>query len=272
MPKKRTLTASESPLDGLGLSGGGSALARGLEILRKFQDHNNTLSVAELSSSLGLPRPTTARLVDTLVAHQFLREVPGTGYYQPAGSSFVIGQALLASKSIIHIAQPALQELTDRFGVHVVLGVRERLSMLCLDHCTSRDGSQFRYGAGALMPLASTALGRAWLWAQHGAAQADLIKQLRTHVIATTKNYIPGIYRAFQEMEEFGYCFSLGEWVPEIHAVAAPLALDDSSIYAVSCKATGTGFNEKRLHDDVGPALLGVISKIKDAAIRALPE
>lgn len=268
MAKKRKIANSNPPLSVHGMHDEASSLARGLEILRGFRPGENSLSIAEIASSLSLPRPTTARLVETLTAHQFLRSIPGTDSYQPDISCLVVGRALLASLSIIRIVRPTLQELADRFGLNVVLGVRERLDTLCLEHCVGNNTQRFRYGVGALAPLVSTALGRAWLWAQPGVVQGELIDQIRIHADEKTKRSLPGLYRAFQEMEELGYCFSFGEWSRDVHAVATPLILDGAVRYSISCKATGIEPQEQRFRTEVGPALLSAVATIKNAIVR----
>lgn len=245
-----------------------NSLHRGLEILRSFRFGENMLSLNEISLRLGVSRITTQRLVDTLVMHKFLRKAGDSDWYQPDVSCLVVGHALLTSSAIVRIARPIMQELASRFKVNIVLGLHERLAMLCLEHCTSQQTVRFPVTIGLSLPLTATALGRAWLWAQRGSVQGDLIQRIKSECGEDGARTIPGLYRAFHEMEEKGYCTSSGEWMRDISAVGTAIILNDGTTYAVSCKVSGLGSRKEMLGDEIGPALLETAAQIKDAAGR----
>lgn len=272
MARKRKLAVADTQMASPGMPAESGALARGLEVLRCFRHNEHTLGLPDVASRLGLSRATTLKLLETLAAHQFLRKARGAERYQPGVSCLVLGQALLSSQALLRIARPVLTDLADEFRLNVVLGTRERLDMLCLEHCVGRGAPRFRHGVGALLSLPATALGRAWLWAQPGGTQGELIEQIRVLADERAKRTIPGLYRAFQEMEEFGFCFSIGEWIRDVHAVATPLIVDGGALYSVSCKAIGVEPTQARLRNVIGPALLRAVAAIKDATSRSAVE
>lgn len=246
------------------------SLHRGLEILRSFRSDESLLSLSEISLRLGVPRATTRNLVDTLVTHKFLRRVADGDQYQPDVSCLVVGNALLASSAIVKVARPIMQTLASRFKVDVVLGVRERLDMLCLGHCASGKATRLPVSVGMLLPLTATALGRAWLWAQRGSVQGDLIQSTKSERGEEGARTIPGMYSAFQEMEEHGYCLSSGDWLRDISAIGTAIILNNGATYGLSCEVSGLGSKRELLREKIGPALLEAAAQIKDSAGRLL--
>jgi DNA-binding IclR family transcriptional regulator len=244
------------------------ALARGLEILRLFAPHLDTLSVAQIAVQLGLPRMTTSRLVETLVVHQFLHRIPGTDLYQPGVSCLVVGHALLASHPTLHVVRPILQSLATQLRVNVAMAAQERMEMLVVDYFASAEISSARTRIGTLAPVASTALGHAWLWAQPGSVQGQLVEQFKAYGDERTKRSIPGLYRAFKELEELGYCLLSGDGGRDAQSVASPLTISGTTQFAISCEITGNESQELRLRTEIGPALLKAISQINDAIAR----
>ena len=246
------------------------SLHRGLEIMRSFRPGESTLGCSEIALRMGLRRATTQRLLDTLVAHQLLRQIPGTERYQPDLACLVLGHAYLTSAMIVRLARPAMQSLCAQLGACVVLTMRERLHMLCLELCGQRNPAipYQMLSVGASLPMTSTAAGRAWLWAQSGAAQGEVIQRAKAEGGEEGARSIPGVYRAFQEMEERGYCVNVGEWLRDVTSVATAVTLQQGATYALSCEMAGVGSNTRPSVEKVGEALLATASLIRDAARR----
>jgi DNA-binding IclR family transcriptional regulator len=241
-----------------------NSLSRGLELLRVFRPFESALSVGEMSLRLGIPRATIQRLADTLVGHGFLRRILDSDRYQPDGACLVVGDAMLHSCSVARIARPILQELAFRHGVTVVLAVRERLRMLCLDCIAAPDRPLIpAVDVGMLLPLAATSVGRAWLWAQAGALQGELIQSLRVEGGDQGAKEIAGIYHAFQEMETQGYCLSAGSWLPDISSVGTAITVDNGACFGLSCKLTGPGSRKELLRGKIAASLLQAAGRIK---------
>lgn len=212
------------------------SLQRGLEALRCFQPGEDLLVTSELMRRLGLSRPTTGRLLDTLVAHGFLLRAPQGDAYGLHVSSFVVGQAVLSGSGLVRKARPVLQALADRFSVHALLCVGDRRELLVLAHMSGLAAQPWLLGAGGRLPVAETAVGRAWLWAQPPAVQSEYVALLRESVAgARAKLKVAAVWQAFHDIEEGGTCRSS---VPEsagAEMLAAPLVLRDGSTAAVAC-------------------------------------
>jgi len=244
------------------------SLNRGLEILRCFRPPEGALGLAEISTRLGIPRSTVQRLTETLVAHGFLRRLAGDRF-QPDSACLVVGHAMLASCSIARASRPILDELAARHDVHAVLGVRERLGMLCLVHATARKAAPIGFlGVGMLLPMTATALGRSWLWAQSGSLQGEIIQRTKVERGEHGARTIPGLYRSFQELEERGFCLASGEWLRDVFGVGTAVTLADGRSFGLACKVALPDSRKEQLGARLGAVLLDAAGRIRDAAVR----
>ena len=239
------------------------SLRRGLEILRCFRSGKKFLTLADIVDQTEIPRLTAQKLLKTLVAHRFLRHLSDLDRFEPDVSCFVVGHALRASLIILRVARALILELAEKFDIDVLLALREGAEMMIIEYCTTGEEPR-EFGVGTMLPLASSAAGRAWLWAQRPAAQAEFMERLRDEADDRNRRAIPGIYRAFQDLAERGYCVSFGEWTQEWNAIATPLVLDGGGdVFALACMSSRLGSKESYLRDTVAPALLEAAAGIR---------
>jgi DNA-binding IclR family transcriptional regulator len=242
------------------------SLQRGLEALRCFQSGEDLLATSELARRLGLPRPTTRRLLDTLAAHGFLLRAPQGDAFGLHVSSFVVGQAVLSGSVLVRKARPVLQALADRFSVHALLCVGDRRELLVLAHMSGLAAQPWLLGAGGRLPVAETAVGRAWLWAQPPAVQSEYVELLREGAAsAQARPKVAAVWQAFHDIEEGGACRS---GVPErggAEFLAAPMVMRDGSTAAVAC-ARAAAARQGRLDAECAAALREAAQAIRDQA------
>ncbi len=245
------------------------SLQRGLEILRSFRNGEKSLRLADVLERTKIPRLSAQKLLNTLTAHHFLRYLPELDRYEPDVSCFVLGHALRASLPILRVARPVMQALAEKLGVDVFLALREGMEMMIIEYCSTRAEAA-EIGVGHLVPLAQTAAGRAWLWAQKPAIQGEYIERIRAEADANALNAIPGIYRAFQDLAERGYCLSLGEWLQDRHAIASPLITGGGrEVLALAAIAADQNLKDPLFRDSVAAALVDAAARIKNEMPRA---
>jgi IclR family transcriptional regulator, positive regulator for flagellar biogenesis len=237
------------------------SLQRGLEILRLFRAGEKSLRLSDIVDRTGIPRLSAQKLLNTLAAQHFLRHLPDLDRYEPDVACFVIGHALRASLPILRIARPIMQALAEQLGADVFLAAREDMEMMILEYSSALAGTT-EFGVGSLLPIAQTAVGRAWLWAQKPAIQGEYIERIRAEADASARNAIPGIYRAFQDLAERGYCVSLGEWLQDRHAIAAPLVTGGGREVIVLAAVAGDQRSKESFFGDTAASALA------DAAAR----
>src|SRR5947199_8139424 len=140
------------------------ALSRGLDVLRAFRPNYWLLGNQEIAARTKLPKPTVSRLTYTLTKLGYLTPVPRFEKYQLAPSAMALGYAALANLGVRHLSEPYREELMRQTGGAVAVCGRDRQSMIY--------SGQHRYGltlgvqldVGSRIPIATTAMGRAYLW------------------------------------------------------------------------------------------------------------
>ena len=68
-----------------------------------------------------------------------------------------------------------------------------------------------------------------------------------------------GILRARQDYENYGFCFSLGDWNPDVFAVGVPMVSSDRSrVLAFNCSGRVSVMTRDKLLRDFGPKLVAL--------------
>jgi len=140
-----------------------TALARGLEVLACFGTDESTLSNQELAQRRELPKSTVSRLTMTLTKLGYLIHVAESGRYRLGTSCLALGSAMLTRLDVRKIARPMMQELAKFSNATVSLGVRDKLSMIYVENCRSAAALTLTLDVGSRIPVATSAIGRAWL-------------------------------------------------------------------------------------------------------------
>ena len=248
------------------------ALSRGLDVLRAFHPNDGLLGNQELAARTNLPKPTISRLTYTLTKLGYLTPVPRFEKYQLAPSAMALGYAALANLGVRHLSEAYREELMRETGGAVAVGGRDRHSMIYFGQGrTGLLGVQL--DVGSRVPIATTAMGRAYIWALPDDDRAALLRELRDHYGNRWSKMRDGIERAGEMLARNGFTISAGEWQEDVHAVGVPLKLNDGTgPYAFNCGAPAFRFTEERLINDIGPRLVTMVRNIEAALGGAAPQ
>ena len=209
------------------------ALERGLDVLRAFRPGTSTLTNAEIAQRAGLPRATVSRLTATLVDSGFLEYDVGSGAYRLGAPFLSFGLAVREGSDVLRIALPLMRELADTLRINVGLAVADAGDVIYLESVRKSRLGLFRHVmAGTRLPVAETALGRAWLAglapAARRAALASLAARHGTRWPATSRE----IGRALAQLERTGYCAVA--WQTGLVSVATPLVVPGLAVHALN--------------------------------------
>ena len=241
------------------------ALARGLEVLRCFKPGDRFLGNQEIAGRTGLPKPTVSRLTHTLTTLGYLNYSEKYGKYFLGTAVLGLGYSLLANMDIRQIARPFMQDLAEYAQASVALGVQDRLNMIYIEAYRSSATVTLTLDVGSQIPIHTTSMGRALLCALPERERESLMEQIRIRNEAHWPRIKVGIDQALKDFEEKGFCFSLGEWKKDVHAVAAPLIPSDGSrILVFSCVGAAFQLRQHMLEDDIGPRLLNLVTNVKE--------
>jgi len=242
------------------------ALSRGLDVLRAFQPNDGLLGNQEIAARTNLPKPTVSRLTYTLTKLGYLTPVPRFEKYQLAPSAMALGYAALANLGLRHLSEPFREEVMRETGGAVAVGGRDRHSMIYFGQ--SRNGLTLgvQLDVGSRIPIATTAMGRAYMWALPPDDRVTLLRELREHYGSRWPKIRDGIERSGEMVAKHGFAVSAGEWQTDVAAVGVALRLNDGTgPYAFNCGAPAFRFTEDRLLNDIGPRLVAMVRNIEAA-------
>ena len=197
-----------------------TALSRGLDVLACFRSGSRLLGNQEIAERCRLPKSTVSRLTSTLTKLGYLHYVKESGKYRLGTATLALGSAVLGRFDVRDLARPMMQEVADALGASLALGARQRLSMVCVEVCKPRTGSTLNIEVGMRLPIATTALGRAYLAVCTEAERNDVYTGLEQRDESTWPALKASIDKALIMSHELGVCASFGEWRAEVNAGA----------------------------------------------------
>ncbi|MGT2434206.1 IclR family transcriptional regulator (plasmid) [Cupriavidus basilensis] len=243
-----------------------SSLANGLSIMKCFKVDEPALGNRELADRSGLSKATVSRLTYTLCELGFLKYDAEDKRYRLGSATLSAGYPLLANMPIRQVARPWMKDLADQVHGSVSLGMRDRFSMVYVETCRGHETSDFRPDIGASLPLLDTAMGRAWLAGIGETQRREMLQRIQSDEPLAWKRHGRAVQASLRRFSEAGACFSQGDWLHDIHAVAAPMrVVVDSETLVFTCGIPAVVLGRRTLADDVAPALLHMIREVERA-------
>ena len=243
-----------------------TALARGLEVLACFRSGDRMLGNQELARRCKLPKSTVSRLTYTLTKLGYLEYVEDTGRYRLGSATLSLGSTMLARMDARQLARPLMQELADYSQAMVSLGTRDRLSMIYVENCRSPAALTLSLDVGSRIPLATTAMGRAYLAMCQDGERHDLMDRIRELDEVAWPRIRQGIEQAVQQYREFGVCASFGDWQKDVNAIAIAFRPAGSrSLMAINCGGPAFALSPDFLMNEVRPRLMALGARLEHA-------
>ena len=242
-----------------------TALARGLEVLRCFHPGDRLLGNKDIAKRTGLPRPTVCRVTYTLTRMGYLSYSEKLGKYQLGTAVLSLGYSLLANLDILKVAQPRMQELADYSHSAVGVGARDRLGMVYLKGCYSTKASiSLNMDAGTSIAIATTSMGKALLCGMPEQEREVLMNHIRSENPREWPLRKIGIEKALRDYQEYGFCYSIGEWRKDVSGVAVPIVpVDGSRLYSFNCAAPSFVLKQQMMVEDIGPRLVHMVRSVE---------
>lgn len=135
------------------------ALAKGLDVLRLFDESVTSLKLREIADRTGIPMPTAFRVVATLEEGGFVERMPD-GAIQPGVAVLTLGSAALRGSSLVQLSEQPLRHLAEETGETVNLGVLVGDQVLYLARLRNSDLVTANIQIGSTLPAAYTSMGK----------------------------------------------------------------------------------------------------------------
>ncbi|HYD94844.1 MAG TPA: IclR family transcriptional regulator [Noviherbaspirillum sp.] len=241
-----------------------TALARGLDVLSCFRSGEKTLGNQELAERTRLPKSTVSRLTYTLTKLGYLDYDDHLGKYRLGTASLALGSAMLSKLDIRQYARPWMQELADYSHATVSLGMRDRLSMIYVENCRSQAALTLRLDVGARIPIAQTAMGRAYLAETSDTERNDILERVRELDELKWPSIRDGVKRALDEYDTLGCCTSFGDWQPDVNAIAVAFRpANGGAILSINCGGPAFNLTPDFLLGEVKPRLRELVDRLR---------
>ncbi|WP_375389944.1 IclR family transcriptional regulator [uncultured Amnibacterium sp.] len=138
------------------------SLAKGLQVLRLFDETVTSLRLREVVERTGLPMPTAFRIVSTLEEEGFLDRTDD-GVLHPGVAVLTLGSAALRGSSLVSASERPLRSLAQATGETVNLGVLQGDQVLYLVRLRNADLVTANIQVGSTLPAAFTSMGKVLL-------------------------------------------------------------------------------------------------------------
>jgi len=243
-----------------------SALARGLEVLSVFRPQDRVLGNQELARRARLPKSTVSRLTYTLTKLGYLepaKDPSGTMGYRLGSRVLALGSNLLQRLDIRALARPHMQQLADQTLTMVALGTPERRSMIYIETCRSEPIMTLRLNVGSRIPMATTAMGRAYLAICSESERRALMQRFRESHPQQWPVVEQGIAEALASYHDLGCCTSFTEWQGHVNAIAVAFRVPGQPALAISCGGPAYNLAPDYLLGEVRPRMLEAVQRIE---------
>lgn len=233
-------------------------LAKGLRLLRAFDESHVSLSLAELVARTGLEKSAVQRMAHTLHHEGMLERDPGTRRYRPSHAWLELAYAYYWSDPLISRALPKLVEFSRAYGETV------NLAQISGDHIIyslrlPNQRTQFAASiVGRRLPALGTASGRVMLatWSSDEVTHALEnwpIRSATPKTITDREAIAEDIARAKND----GYSITDGQMMLNEISLAVPvISIDGRANAAVQVSVSSLTYDEARLKGEILPALL----------------
>lgn len=241
------------------------ALSRGLMILEAFRRTDTSLGNTELAERTGLTKPTVSRLTYTLARHNYLSFDQHRREYRLGVGAVSLGAVAQAMTNVRTVALPLMRELVAGGGrFNIGLGTRAGRQMIYTDACEGESLISLRLSAGSRIPIATSAMGRAYLAALEPDERGALLEDLRSRYDDEWPSIVAGVDTAIEELKRYGYCSSLGDWQKDIQGVAVPVASPPGEpIHVLNLGGAAYALPEQELRERLAPRLVALARKIE---------
>jgi DNA-binding IclR family transcriptional regulator len=216
-------------------SGEVKSAVRVLEILELLARAREPVPLREVAAELGYPRSSTHALLQTLVARGYASKNGHERYALEDGVRHGPGWIDRAEAQLLAAARPVMEEMRDRLGETVFLGVRlPSGDVRRLEKCVSRHAVRYDTDRITPAPAYCTAMGRTMLAYWDSDALRRYLKRVR--LVAHTPNTITDpekLLVLLARIRKQGHAVVDQEYVIGGVGVAAPVRDRSGAVVAV---------------------------------------
>ncbi len=152
---------------------GTQSIERAIALLECVGASERPLGLSEIAREVGLTPSTTHRLLRALIVAGYVEQEPMGEQYRLGMGIAVLGQRAIEHAGY-HVARPVLDELSERTGESVSLGIRRANEVVVIERATSASPLRFDHPTGAEIAMHASAMGKVLLAFSAGPLEREI--------------------------------------------------------------------------------------------------
>ncbi len=228
------------------------ALEKALDIIELLSSlkSDKGLGVSEINERLGIGKSTVHRLLDTLVAYEYVERMESNRYRLGWGM-FEIGSALPRQRKVGSVESNILKQVSNSINETVNLGVRSGTDVVIVEKRNPEQLSRIRvdFEVGEREPFHATAMGKLFFSELDEGVKEELLRgyhyeRLTEHTIKTHE----AMMEELEKVKNQGYAEDREEFSPGIYSVGMPVRGHRGDIVAViSVRGPAFRFDQEKI-------------------------
>lgn len=199
-------------------------ISRALSVLATVCESPQGKSLTDISQALGLPMPTTHRLLKALITEGYVRREENTHRYFPGHSMLQVASAATSSGNLLDIVQPHLRDLVQTFDETVFVARIVNDRAVCVAAQTSSRPLHVQVNVGRDLPLHAAASARVLLaYRDVDEARRLLLGQDFQRYTEDTPRTVPEVLDHLEDIRRRGYDVCENELDANVWAVSSPV-------------------------------------------------
>jgi len=187
-------------------------------------DKSGELSIGDLSERLLMDKATVHRLINTIKDAGYINQNLDNKKYSNSLKLLAMGNRVMEKSGVKHIARPYVEELAEKTGETINLGVRVGNKIIYVDKLESSSTIKVGLGIGVSVPSYCSGLGKAIL----AFTLEDELEEVLDSIsfVKYTDGSITDrvlLKEEFKEIRERGYSIDDEEYVIGLICIAAPI-------------------------------------------------
>ena len=243
------------------------SLARGLSVLKAFDDQHARLTLSDVARIVSLPRASVRRSLLTL---QTLGYVEGDGrLFSLSPQVLTLARAYLASSPVPRVAQGFLENVSESLGESCSFSILHGDEVIYIARSTRKRIGSLHRDVGAHLPAHCTSMGRVLLAALSDTALDKFLTEATlqsfTSYTVTDKNELRSI---LEKVRRNGYSLVDQELEIDLRSIAVPVhSASGRVIGAMNVSAQASRTPRKQLTERFLPALREAAMKMRPLLI-----
>lgn len=216
------------------------SIKRAFDILHAVAQENEGVGLSEIARQVALPKSTVSRLLSTLELLGAVERLLDPGSYRT--DSYRIGDSIVTlaaqvsyPRTLIAIARPYLQELSQISGETISIGVPDGDASKTIDQIDSHGEWHLRSWVGKRLPLYCTSDGKLYLAEWSEAALTDYLKRPLERYTENTITDPQKLREELARIRKQGFSWNRCERDADLGSVAAPIRNEMGQTIAAVC-------------------------------------